>query len=480
MDPATTTFDGGRVLMGGSPLRLLRITSRAGALIRQWGRGTSVGENARAQLLARRLVSSGVFVPRPGPSRFTTDDLTVVIPVRDRANELRRLLVALKGLRCIVVDDGSVDVTRTTEIVDEAGALLVAFEENAGPAAARNAGLVQVRTPLVVFIDSDCLPDQDWLGPLLGHFDDPLVAAVAPRIVPLALERPTLLSRYESVRSSLDRGGSPGLVRPLSRIPYVPSAALMVRRDVATAGLFDPELRGGEDVDLVWRMVEAGWDVRYEPSSTVRHDGPASLGAWVRRRAFYGSTAGPLARRHPTAMVPLQTSVWTAAVWALAWARKPALAVGALGASVLVLAKRLTGLVDEPVQVAGRIAVGGTAKSTVPALGGLARAWSPALVLLALCWPRARRTVAVALVGPALGDWVTERPALDPLRYAALHLADDLAYGSGLWLGALRSRTLGPLVPHIALREAVWTSRSLRTQLKRGRSDGARATSTET
>jgi mycofactocin glycosyltransferase len=476
MDPSTTTFDDGRVLMGGSPLRLLRITSRAVALIRQWGQGTPVGENTRAQALARRLVSSGVFVPRPGPPRFTTADLTVVIPVRDRAPELQRLLVALKGLRCIVVDDASADVVRTKAIVDEAGAVLIALEENAGPAAARNAGLAQVRTPVVVFIDSDCVPDQDWLVPLLGHFDDPLVAAVAPRIVPLAVDPPTALSRYESVRSSLDRGGSPGLVRPLSRIPYVPSAALVVRRAVAPDDLFDPGLRGGEDVDLVWRLVEAGWDVRYEPSSTVRHDGPASLGAWVRRRAFYGSTAGPLARRHPAAMVPLQTSVWTAAVWALAGARKPALAAGALGVSVLVLAKRLTGLVDDPVQVAGRIAIGGTAKSTVPAIGGLARAWSPALVLLALCWPRARGTAALALMAPALGDWVTERPVLDPIRYAALHLADDVSYGSGLWLGALQARTVVPLVPHIAIHEAVWTSRSLHTQLKNGPSDGTQTT----
>ncbi len=93
-----------------------------------------------------------------------------------------------------------------------------------GPAAARNAGLGQVTTPLVAFVDSDCVPDPDWLEPLLGHFDDPMVAAVAPRIVPFPVVPATALSRYEAARSSLDRGGSGGLVRPLSRIPYVPSA----------------------------------------------------------------------------------------------------------------------------------------------------------------------------------------------------------------------------------------------------------------
>ncbi len=65
------------------------------------------------------------------------------------------------------------------------GGRFLALAANAGPAAARNAGLGQVTTPLVAFVDSDCVPDPHWLEPLLGHFDDPMVAAVAPRIVPL-------------------------------------------------------------------------------------------------------------------------------------------------------------------------------------------------------------------------------------------------------------------------------------------------------
>jgi mycofactocin system glycosyltransferase len=465
MDPAATRLDDGRVLMGGSPLRLLRITSRAGTLVRQWDEGLPVGERKSEQMLARRLVASGVFVPRPGRSRFGVHDLTVVIPVRDRPEQLQRLLFALKGMRCIVVDDASSDPSRTRKVADEAGATLIALTENSGPSVARNAGLARVTTPLVVFVDSDCLPDRGWLEPLLGHFDDPLVAAAAPRILPMAVV-PSPLSCYESVRSSLDRGGSAGLVRPLSPIPYVPSATLMVRREaVVDHDLFDPQLRGGEDVDLVWRLVDAGWDVRYEPHAVVRHDGPRSVGSWARRRAFYGSTAGPLARRHPGALVPLQTSIWTAGVWAFAYARRPLLATASLGGSVWVLARRLRGVVDEPVKVACQIAVGGTAKSTLPALGGLTRAWSPALAI-ALCWPRARRSAALAFLVPAVAHWVSDRPDLDLIRYTALHIADDVAYGSGVWLGSLKARTLAPLLPHVALRARAWSSASLPTQLK--------------
>ncbi len=470
-DPGTITLDRGRVLMGGSPLRLLRLTERAGSLVRGWESGATVGGRKAEQILARRLVSSGVFVPRPGPTPFRPEDVTVVIPVRDRPEALTRVLTALEGMQCLVVDDGSREPRRTHEIVDRAGGRFLALTANAGPAAARNAGLGQVTTPLVAFVDSDCVPGPNWLEPLLGHFGDPMVAAVAPRIVPLRVIPTTALSRYEAVRSSLDRGGSGGLVRPLSRIPYVPSAALLIRREAAADDLFDPRLRGGEDVDLVWRLVDAGWDVRYEPASVVQHEGPALVGSWLGRRAFYGTTAGPLARRHPAALVPLQASAWSAGVWALACARRPVLAAGLLAVSVGVLARRFNGLVEKPLPVATKIAAVGTLRSARPALHGLTRAWSPALVL-GLCRRRTRRAAALALLAPALADWRTDRTDLDPLRYAALHVADDVAYGVGVWWGCVTARTLIPLRPRIVFRARIWSGASLRAQL-RGQGEGA-------
>jgi hypothetical protein len=230
--------------------------------------------------------------------------------------------------------------------------------------------------------------------------------------------------------------------------------------------LFDPALRGGEDVDLVWRLGDAGWDIRYVPASTVAHDGPAALGAFLARQAFYGSTAGPLALRHGEALAPMHTSAWSLAVWTLTLARRPVLAQATLAASVAILANRLAGLVRDPVAVAARIAGGGTARSALPALGNLARAWSPAL-LLGLTSRRTRKAAALALLVPALWDWADNPGALDPVRYAALHVADDAAYGAGVWAGCARARTLVPLVPRISWSSRVWSSRSLRRNLSR-------------
>ena len=144
---------------------------------------------------------------------------------------------------------------------------------------------------------------------LAAHFADPLVAAAAPRVV--AEESPSSAGRYAVVRSCLDLGNQPARVRPGSRVGYVPTAALVVRTAVLVeVGGFDPALRYGEDVDLVWRLHRAGWRVRYDPSEVVEHAEPRTWPALLARRFRYGTSAAPLARRHPGAMAPLVLHKW--------------------------------------------------------------------------------------------------------------------------------------------------------------------------
>jgi mycofactocin system glycosyltransferase len=465
-DPSTTTLDNGDVFLGGSPLRLFRVSERARGIIARWQKGEPVGGGRAPALLARRLVSGGAFTPMPDRGPYDRSDVTVVIPVRDRPSQLDRLLTCLEGLRCIVVDDASRDAAATSEICTRHGARLVGLATNAGPGGARNRGLALAETAVVAFVDSDCEPPEGWLEPLLAHFEDPLVAAVAPRVVSAAHDTSSVVARYEAVRSSLDRGGRAGPVRPGSSVPFVPSAVFVVRTEVVDGHeLFDPQLRSGEDVDLEWRLVAAGWDVRYEPGVVVAHDGAATVGAFLSRRRFYGTSAGPLALRHGDAMAPLQASGWSVTVWLLGLLRRPGLAMVAQATSIVLLAHRLRGLVRDPVAVATTIAGGGTARAAVPALGAMTRVWSPVL-MLGLFPRRTRRLALIALLLPALRDRRDNPGSLDAARYVGLHVADDVAYASGVWSGCLRTRTAVPLLPRVTWRSRTWSSEGLQDQLK--------------
>src|SRR5262249_5457885 len=131
-----------------------------------------------------------------------------------------------------------------------------------GPAAARETGWRSATSPVVAFVDAevDAHADADWLARLLPHLGDETVGAVAPRVRATPGTAPLLLAAYEHERSSLDLGARPAPVRPGSVVPYVPTTALVVRREalVAVDG-FDTHLHVGEDVDLVWRLHDRGW-----------------------------------------------------------------------------------------------------------------------------------------------------------------------------------------------------------------------------
>src|SRR5262249_61183376 len=97
---------------------------------------------------------------------------------------------------------------------------------------------------------------------------------------------------------TLDQGGQPARVAPLTRVSYVPTAALLARRR-ALGGGFDERLRYGEDVDLVWRLTGAGWRVRYEPAVEVHHAATGSLAGVLHRRVRGGPPAAPPALPRP-------------------------------------------------------------------------------------------------------------------------------------------------------------------------------------
>ncbi|GAB89985.1 mycofactocin biosynthesis glycosyltransferase MftF [Gordonia rhizosphera] len=438
-----------RYLVGGSPTRLLRMSDAALGMTSADGRIEVCDPATRA--LARKLLDTGIAHPRPmfGPR---PDDVTVVVPVRGNQRGVDRLLLALAGTKTVIVDDGSPEPIQ----VHGADVALIRFDENRGPAAARNAGAAAATTDFVAFLDSDVVPPADWLTMLLGHFSDPAVAIVAPRIVGLsrADRGASIAERYENGYSSLDMGPEECAVVPGSRVPYVPSAAMIVRRSAFDG--FDEELRVAEDVDLCWRTHKAGWRIRYDPVAEVSHDHRTDVRSVLDRRRYYGTGASYLADRHGGSAAPVVMSIPMAvAVIALLTRTRIGLAVAmiVIGQIAMRLRRRLGELPGAPIvatQMTGR-AVG---FGVLQAAGAVCRHYWPVAVVLACFSARFRRTAIEIAVGEGIVSWVRQvvlepsaTPAMGPLTYTLFRRLDDLAYGAGLWQGALAHRDLGALRP---------------------------------
>ncbi|MEJ8280520.1 mycofactocin biosynthesis glycosyltransferase MftF [Pseudonocardia spirodelae] len=459
LDRRTRLLDGGAALLGGAPPRLVHLSATARALLPPPGRPLVVtGPTARA--LARTLLDAGLANPLPAAvPAVGPGEVTVVVPVKDRP--LDRLLAALAGTGVagpIVVDDGSADPGPLRRAVRAAGGTVLRHDTPRGPAAARNAGLAAARTPFVVFLDSDVVPEPGWLPPLLAHLADPAVGLVAPRIV--ALDPGDgggprgAVGRYEAVRSSLDLGPDPALIVPRSRVAYVPSAAMLVRRDAVGDPAFDPAMHVAEDVDLVLRLHAAGWAMRFEPASRVAHDHRTRPGEWLRRKAFYGTGAAPLAQRHPGAVPPVVLSPWTAAVCLLLLAqRRGATAAAAVvtAAATERLSRRLTRL-EHPRRSAALLTALGLSGALWQSASALTRHFWPLAAAGCLVSARMRRAVVAAALAEGLADWWRHRDRDPRVRtglpaHLLAHRLDDLAYGAGLWRGALAHRTTAPLRP---------------------------------
>jgi mycofactocin glycosyltransferase len=463
-EAGTRVLAGGTVLAGGSPTQVLRLTPSGARQVAGWWSGTPVPDNPRARALARRLLDTGIAQPAVGPAgpeaSRVPHDVTVVIPVRDRQAELARCLAGLAGMpRVIVVDDASADPAAVARVASQAGAAVLRRTVNGGPAAARNTGLAAADTTLVAFLDSDCVPGPGWLDDLLPHFADAAVGAVAPRIIP-AEPGPTWLARYEGASSTLDMGTRASIVRPGSRVPYVPGAALVVRRAAAGAG-FAENMQVGEDVDFVWRLAAAGWRVRYEPAVTMRHQHRVRLRAWFARRKDYGTSAASLELRHPGAVRPLYVSAWTALAWLAAVAGRPAAGAALTAASIALLARRLAQVTGEEWpepeartawRLAAQLAGGGTLAAVRPLGSAISRTWWPAALPAAIAVRRLRLPLAALVLAPPLLDWLDRRPPLDPARYVAARLLDDVAYSVGVWQGCAQRRTIRPLLPQLGAR----------------------------
>lgn len=224
---------------------------------------------------------------------------SVIVPAYQAADVVGACVQALKrqtvdraAYEIIVVDDGSTD--ETAAAAERAGAdWVVRLAQNGGPSVARNAGIAAARGDILLFTDSDCVPCEEWLALMSAPFADPqimgtkgtyrtLQRALLARLVQLEFE-----IRYERMRG-------------LPYIDFVDTYAAAYRRALlAEYGGFDTAFPAAEDVDLSFRLARAGHRLLFVPDAWVTHRHPASLSAYLLRKARFGYWRAFLYMRYP-------------------------------------------------------------------------------------------------------------------------------------------------------------------------------------
>jgi GT2 family glycosyltransferase len=209
----------------------------------------------------------------------------------------RRPLEALAKLdypdyEVIVVDDGSTD--DTAQIAHGYDVQLISTR-NEGLSSARNTGWQAASGEIVAYIDDDAYPDPHWLTYLaLTFLESDHCGAGGPNIAPHG--DGTLA---ECVASA---PGGPAHVLFSDRVAeHVPGCNMAFRRSwLERIGGFDPQFRtAGDDVDVCWRMQEAGGTIGFHPAAVVWHHRRSTIARYWKQQVGYGRAEALLARKWP-------------------------------------------------------------------------------------------------------------------------------------------------------------------------------------
>lgn len=227
-------------------------------------------------------------------------DLSVVIPTKDRPDVLRQTLAGLagqsaSGFEVLVVADGGNGPS------DVPAHVRVIHQEQAGPGVARNTGAAQSRRPLLLFLGDDMVPTPH----LVAEHLDRHARESADEVAVLGLVRwhPTVPHRgaqawLEWSGAQFDFVGIDGDDAGWGRF-YSCNVSLK-RTLFDRVGGFDPDFTYYyEDLDIAWRLNEAGMRLRFEPRALALHLHRYDLDGL--RRRFAGIAVGEqlMQRKHP-------------------------------------------------------------------------------------------------------------------------------------------------------------------------------------
>jgi GT2 family glycosyltransferase len=241
----------------------------------------------------RDALAHGPAPDGPGPEP-PVPSMTVAVCTHGRPELLAPCLESIErsmldagGVVDLVVIDNAPTDGRTADVIEASPIARRVVEPLAGLDFARNRALAEATGEIVAFVDDDVEVERDWVRAMRAALaDDPLAGGCTGLVLPWELATDAQV-RFER-RGGFRRGHEP-LRHPAPSDPARPlyplgagmfgaGCNMAFRREVLVAlGGFDDALDtgrtlpGGGDIDMFFRVVRAGWPMRYEPAAVVRH-----------------------------------------------------------------------------------------------------------------------------------------------------------------------------------------------------------------
>jgi GT2 family glycosyltransferase len=215
----------------------------------------------------------------------------------------------------IIADNNSTDGTKEWLSENYSDAKHVIFDKNYGYCGGNNRAIDHANGEILIFLNNDATPEENWLTHLDDILKNPQIAAVQPKIK--SVNEPTKFEYAGAAGGYLDKLAYPFCAGRVfehveddknqydtpSQIDWASGASLVIRKSVfQQLGGFDEHFEFHmEEIDLCWRIWRAGYEVWYEPKAVVYHLGGGSLSMGSPRKVYYNF-------RNSLAMITRNTS----------------------------------------------------------------------------------------------------------------------------------------------------------------------------
>jgi poly-beta-1,6 N-acetyl-D-glucosamine synthase len=208
--------------------------------------------------------------------------VSIIIPAYNEGKVIEKTIRSVLELRyskkeIIVVDDGSTDNTlKIAKLMETDNPIrVISKRKNGGKWCALNEGIEASISDIVVCIDADTVLDKNAIQPLVNHFNDSKVGAVAGNIK--VRNRDKLLTKLQALEyiSQLNiQRRSEAFFR---KITVVPGPLGAFRKSVIKEVGFYTGDTFAEDADLTLKILRAGYKIKYEPKSIGYTEAPIFL-----------------------------------------------------------------------------------------------------------------------------------------------------------------------------------------------------------
>src|SRR5579875_471434 len=266
-----------------------------GHAVEDWAFGLVDRERRPKPALAAVAACYNGILPPPLP-RYPR--VSVVVCAYNAERTLDRCLSSLAALdypdyEVILVNDGSRD--GTLAIAERHAFCRIINQPNKGLSVARNVGAEAASGEIVAYTDSDCVADPDWLTYLVAKMEaGRLVACGGPNFPP---PEPSLIPAAVAVSP----GGPTHVLLSDEVAEHIAGCNMAFRRDVLLRlGGFDPIYRAaGDDVDICWRLQDAGYTIGFCPAAVVWHFRRNTVKAYFNQQRGYGKAEALVYAKHP-------------------------------------------------------------------------------------------------------------------------------------------------------------------------------------